>query len=1463
MIQSSAPEEIDIDLTSQRDLSAHPIPKPDGRAIVYDLPRPELDPLPGKPGDGQSCNSNKSFKDWVIDTLVSQLYPESLSAGTEAWLRELNDDVLKETYDHLSLQLVNANSMIVDFNDALAIFMGSNIAAYLMGSEEQSRNACFYLTKYFAKEKAPLEECIIVFKKAREHIQSYPSTADDSGTKKRTALHWCTRILNQLNKKLEMSDTQAAAANLGLPFESSTESFSYIDIHATIRQIQEQRKLLAEVNTEEEEEEEEEGDFDEDVASYNDIALPEIDESAGCCRFYRVPALDEDSAEDYKMVPVLQETHYQHRGKSLHGFSRVEFFSLFRVQEKKKKKSDGNHENDNSVYDFEPITIGSHTLHHPLQGTHEIFQMNKQTTIVSCGKSVPKHPGQMHESGRDPKSWRKAADYFAAFFLVAFMPNAGCLTDSDPLDWSRFCQVVATMEESASFLDQSRLQLMEQWAHGLDLPRKKRVLLNEHRTQCATRWDDQEKKDAKEYFSSKGMDDMTKGGVDEADEHVENGQYVELSQRDIRAARERIAYSTSQRARVRNLMGAPAAATALVAVDPKLPPVLNMSSAKVVDSDRQVKETVVNDYWDEDDSEHASDEEPAAAADRPKSADSCVPADHSSSLNDEQRSCFETFKEYFDSIGTPLNRPSPMPPQKLEMVNGGAGVGKTTLTKAITKYAKHKKVGQVSFSAPTGLTASLGNGNTVHTTFQFQNNFNKSDEDDKAASAKQQSTAAIPHLNDKGMQAMGQHLNPCKIVLLIIDEISMINPVQLETINCRMQQLMGNQLPFGGVSVLLVGDFSQIPPVSGTSLFKAVMENAIKKRGMKRDFSAFKRGADLFQRHHLTSLTVQQRSKDAAQTDLVTRMGRGESLTPRDLKNIKRLSRDDCKETKWKISPIVVATNKEVFDLTEDRAVNFACIHGTVVIKWKKTTKNWKNQPDLELFGSEVYEDPALWEYFVQGAPSFISSNLNTAMKICNGTQVKLHSVTLADAAANFELNDKISKSSPGTVIELEDPPISVNVHLYLDDEEQQERATKFGMTSLVEDDFVVAIRKGGFAKYHTIDLNGGDWYGVSKVSVQNIFPLEFGLVMTYHKCQGRTLPSLIINLAHMPPSMRQNEVKHHTLFVALSRVADTEAMRILCGPNEDMSYLCHLESSPYLRAWRKGFTNGQGLWNEQDATSAYYLMQKRKKQILDVKGSRSPLFNKRKKSSRSKCSGGPGEDQHVRKKAKVVKTSASVANVEESVLRPRKKRRIASKSQACTAGRCVEQRQQEGGTPSARVVAGRPGQKIANPLSNYRRKIIDLGFQIVEVPRDGNCFYSSLAHALGGGQTQADVRELVFRRLADDSLLVAEISPFLPDHFPVQQLANDVRTGGVWGGDYELHVIQRVIMRDIVIFDYIDNPLPSMRVHVRQLQRMVEISENCDFDVYCQKHHSQVIEALCPIFLLRSHSHYELLREI
>jgi hypothetical protein len=101
------------------------------------------------------------------------------------------------------------------------------------------------------------------------------------------------------------------------------------------------------------------------------------------------------------------------------------------------------------------------------------------------------------------------------------------------------------------------------------------------------------------------------------------------------------------------------------------------------------------------------------------------------------------------------------------------------------------------------------------------------------------------------------------IQLLAIDEASMLTPVTLSRINLHLRLSLEADLPFGGIHILLIGDFFQFPPVAPglpkPSLYQAAVLCA---RGLRLPNDAYRTGAHLFTKFKLLILDEQIRADE-------------------------------------------------------------------------------------------------------------------------------------------------------------------------------------------------------------------------------------------------------------------------------------------------------------------------------------------------------------------------------------------------------------------------------------------------------------------------------------------------------------------------------------------------------------------------------------------------------------------------
>ncbi|KYJ86594.1 AAA family ATPase [Sulfurovum riftiae] len=129
-------------------------------------------------------------------------------------------------------------------------------------------------------------------------------------------------------------------------------------------------------------------------------------------------------------------------------------------------------------------------------------------------------------------------------------------------------------------------------------------------------------------------------------------------------------------------------------------------------------------------------------------------------------------------------------------ITGSAGTGKTYLLNEYTQYLKERRI-YPTIVAPTGIAASHLGGQTIHSFFAL----------------------GIRESIDEGyveflMEKKYLKTRFSKLKLLIIDEVSMVSPELFSSMDLILRGFKGTDVPFGGVQVVISGDFFQLPPVS-------------------------------------------------------------------------------------------------------------------------------------------------------------------------------------------------------------------------------------------------------------------------------------------------------------------------------------------------------------------------------------------------------------------------------------------------------------------------------------------------------------------------------------------------------------------------------------------------------------------------------------------------------------------------
>jgi ATP-dependent DNA helicase PIF1 len=148
-------------------------------------------------------------------------------------------------------------------------------------------------------------------------------------------------------------------------------------------------------------------------------------------------------------------------------------------------------------------------------------------------------------------------------------------------------------------------------------------------------------------------------------------------------------------------------------------------------------------------------------------------------ISDEQRRVLELIGEH-----------------KNVFLTGGGGVGKSFIINVLVN-AQREQGRVVAVCASTGVAADHIGGVTLHSLLG-----------QGLASEPLDELIQMAH-SKRGLRAKWMHID-----LLVIDEISMLDPVFFVKVDLVLRALRHCDAPFGGVQLLLAGDFFQLPPVT-------------------------------------------------------------------------------------------------------------------------------------------------------------------------------------------------------------------------------------------------------------------------------------------------------------------------------------------------------------------------------------------------------------------------------------------------------------------------------------------------------------------------------------------------------------------------------------------------------------------------------------------------------------------------
>ncbi len=129
-------------------------------------------------------------------------------------------------------------------------------------------------------------------------------------------------------------------------------------------------------------------------------------------------------------------------------------------------------------------------------------------------------------------------------------------------------------------------------------------------------------------------------------------------------------------------------------------------------------------------------------------------------------------------------------------LTGEPGAGKTHTINEYLRYLRARKV-DAAVTASTGIAATHINGMTIHSW---------------------SGVGIRPHLSKYEVEEIASREYVAKRIVrakvLVIDEVSMLGAYMIDMVDSVTKAVKGNERPFGGMQVIFVGDFFQLPPVN-------------------------------------------------------------------------------------------------------------------------------------------------------------------------------------------------------------------------------------------------------------------------------------------------------------------------------------------------------------------------------------------------------------------------------------------------------------------------------------------------------------------------------------------------------------------------------------------------------------------------------------------------------------------------
>ena len=463
------------------------------------------------------------------------------------------------------------------------------------------------------------------------------------------------------------------------------------------------------------------------------------------------------------------------------------------------------------------------------------------------------------------------------------------------------------------------------------------------------------------------------------------------------------------------------------------------------------------------------------------------------SLNKEQRQIHQFIVQWCTEMSMTYKtsfRPKPFH----IFISGGAGTGKSHLVRTIVQTVQNiLNIGQnkddivVMVCAYTGVAAFNIEGHTLHSAFNLPTEESKKDD--------------YIRLSNQQLAQMRSKLG--NLCLLMIDEISMVGADHLFIIHKRLCEIMTSDEPFGSVSVLAIGDLSQLAPVGQIPVFEKTSDPIASLYG-----SLWKRNFQLLELN-----TIMRQRDDKQFAECLNRI-RESKHDDSDVLMIKSREIDQRSDLYPQKALHIFAFNR---DVDSHNALMLKSLVGPVITIHAVDSKKDQETGRIETSAFDEQKKQKkpggmLKELKVAvGARVVMTSNVNTADGLVNGASGTITGF-IPPPPAQSDYNFDHYK------------PKYILVHF---DEQRVGEQLREKLKRLVPDGISTPVA------VHEVNLKR------RKVSSKRLqFPLALAWAVTIHKAQGRTVDQLVVST--------EGTFKAGQMYTALSRVKTIDGLFVL-----------------------------------------------------------------------------------------------------------------------------------------------------------------------------------------------------------------------------------------------------------------------------------------------------------------------------